>query len=93
MASAATGIHLVLNPDRLSFAEAVRIREKLLDMGIDITGVLINKADDGEWSDRIAHEFDRYAIQRFPLCRGKLEGLESLERFLLENRPRTGEAG
>jgi len=56
--SDATKINLVMNTDRLSFAEAFRIKKKLKDIGIKIESVIINKAqskkvpDDKENSSR-----------------------------------------
>lgn len=79
-----TGINLVLNNDQLSFSEAIRIRQKLADIGIDIGGVMINKVNSNAPMEDIANQFNGYPITRFPLNPDDLCGLESLNRYVQE---------
>jgi len=80
-----TDVNLVLNNDRLSFSEAIRIRQKLTEIGIDIGRVVINKLKNGELTEGIENTFNEYPITRFPLSSDELSGLESLKRYILEN--------
>jgi len=79
-----TDINLVLNNDHLSFQEAIRIRQKLADIGIDIGRILINKVKNGELLEEITNQFNGYPICRFPLSSGELYGLQSLKKYTLE---------
>lgn len=84
-AADSTDVNLVLNNDHLSFSEAIRIRRKLADIGINIGRVLINKVKNGELIEDITSKFNGYPISRFPLSSGELSGLESLKKYILEN--------
>jgi len=79
-----TRINLVLNNDQLSFSEAIRIRQKLADIGIDIGGVMINKVNSNAPMEDIASQFNGYPITRFSLSPDDLCGLESLNRYIQE---------
>ena len=80
-----TAINLVLNNDPLSLAEAIRIRKKLGDFGIDIDRLMINKVKKLEPIESITNQFNGYPVNRFPLSSGELYGLESLNKYILEN--------
>jgi arsenite-transporting ATPase len=80
-----TEVNLVLNTDRLSFSEAVRIRQKLTEIGIDIGRMVINKLKNAEPTEDIENTFNEYPITRFPLSSSELSGLESLKKYILEN--------
>jgi arsenite-transporting ATPase len=77
-----TSINLVLNDDRLSLAEAVRIRQKLIDMDIAIDRILVNKVSNGKCLDAIDAEFPGYRRIRFPLGSKDLYGLDALQAYL-----------
>jgi arsenite-transporting ATPase len=79
-----TGINLVLNSDRLSFAEAIRIRQKLADIEVDIDRIIVNKVLRGDRLEAITRQFSECSIHRFPLSSGELYGLDALNRYLLE---------
>ncbi len=79
-----TGINLVLNNDKLSFSEAIRIRQKLADIGIDIGGVMINKVGSNAPMENITSQFSGYPITRFPISPDDLCNLESLNRYIQE---------
>jgi arsenite-transporting ATPase len=80
-----TGINLVLNKDRLSFAEAIRIRQKLADIGMVIGRVVVNKLKNGESSEDIQKAFNGYPLTHLPFSSGDLYGLEPLRKFISDN--------
>jgi arsenite-transporting ATPase len=82
LTSSATRIHLVVNNDRLSLAEAVRIAHRLDDMDIRIDRVLANKLAPRASIEEIAGAFDPAKILRLPLSPEVLVGLPALRRFL-----------
>jgi len=78
--SPAAHIHLVINNDRLSLAEARRIRARLGDIGKNIDRVIINKA----CSVRPAAALDAFRHERLveiPMAPGGIHGLAALEGF------------
>jgi arsenite-transporting ATPase len=79
-----TRINLVLNNDKLSFSEAIRIRRKLADIGIDISGVMINKVNSDLPMANIASQFNGHPTTRFPISTDALCGLESLNKYIQE---------
>lgn len=80
--SEATHVHLVMNNDRLSLSEALRIREKLTAIGIGIHKVIINKLTRDEATEVIDEAFGNCSITRFPLAPGGLVGHAALENYL-----------
>jgi arsenite-transporting ATPase len=80
-----TKFNLVLNNDRLSFSEGLRIRRKLGDIGINIARVLVNKVTDSKLIEDIGKTFDAYPISLFSLSSGELYGFESLRKYVREN--------
>lgn len=78
-------IHLVVNPDKLSFAEAGRICTSLDEMKIPLAGVLMNKVASGSvWDDK--HEiFRRTEVHPLPLSTTPLIGLDVLQAYLDEH--------
>jgi len=82
--AANTGINLVVNNDPLSVTEAVRLRKKLDDMGIDIRNIILNKAKKDEMIDDLKRMFDGYQLKRFPHSHKNLYGVDSLTTYLIE---------
>jgi arsenite-transporting ATPase len=80
-----THFNLVLNNDRLSFSEGLRIRRKLGDIGINIARVLVNKVTNSKLIEDIGRNFDAYPISLFSLSSGELYGFESLRKYVREN--------
>jgi arsenite-transporting ATPase len=80
--SEATQVHLVMNNDRLSLSEALRIREKLIAIGIGIHKVTINKLTRDEATEVIDEAFGNCSITRLPLAPGGLVGYATLENYL-----------
>ena len=79
--SAHTHVHLVMNSDRLSFSEALRIRKRLADIPIDIARLVVNKVGPGETAADIAGAFPRLPLSRYPLVPGGILGLSALQQF------------
>ena len=77
-----TQINLVLNPDRLSFAEARRICGKLEEINMQVDALLINKVTEQSRLDEIEAEFSDFPIHRIPLSPVELSGLGALETHI-----------
>ena len=80
-----TNINLVLNNDPLSLAEAVRIQQKLNDIGVKIASVILNKVKENKVNKDIAGVFNEYPIKRFPNSSRDLYGIDALKAYVLEN--------
>lgn len=75
-------IHLVVNPDRLSFAEAGRIDRGMAEMGIALSGILMNKvAPDSVW-DESDPLFSRHRVHPLPVSTTAPIGLDVLSGYL-----------
>ena len=83
--SETTNVNLVMNNDKLSFAEAFRIRQKLSDISIGIDKIVINKLNPDESTAEIENEFKEQTIGRFPLAPEGLCGLSALEKYIEAN--------
>lgn len=79
-------IHLVMNSDRLSFSEALRIRRRLSDIGIRIDRVVVNKIEPEAPIDGIVRAFPEQPLIRMPLAPNGLLGQTVLEAYVRENR-------
>ena len=84
--SDATRVHLVMNTDKLSFSEALRIKRKLADIGVPIDSVVVNKSLDNKIPAGVAREFNGQRIILFPLWSGKLLGFKALETYIASQR-------
>ncbi|MCB2169825.1 MAG: ArsA family ATPase [Deltaproteobacteria bacterium] len=80
--SDATRIDLVLNNEPLSCSEAVRISEKMNEIGIPITRLLLNRCRPGETIENHSRALEAYPIWRFPHSDTRLTGLPALEDYL-----------
>jgi len=83
--SGATRINLVMNNDKLSFSEAFRIKKKLLEIGINIESVLVNKSQSIVVRDEIRDEFNDQKIALFPFSSKNILGYEAINEYLDEN--------
>ena len=83
--SGAARINLVLNNDKLSFSEAFRIKKKLMDIGISIESVLVNKSEYRVIPDEIRDEFNSQKIALFPFSSKNLLGYQAINEYLDEN--------
>jgi len=84
--SRATVINLVMNNDKLSFSEAVRIKIKLADIGIQIGQIVVNKAIKKKIAAEIKKEFETPKIILFPFFAKGLLGYSALNEFIDSNR-------
>jgi arsenite-transporting ATPase len=91
--SADTHVNLVVNNDRLSRSEALRIRKRLADIPIDIARIVVNKVAPEETVDDIAHAFPRQRLSRLPLVAGGILGLPALQSFVAANPEAFSETG
>ncbi len=80
-----TQINLVMNNDKLSFSEAFRIKKKLMDIGIDIESVLVNKSQSRVVPDEIRDEFNNQKIALFPFSSKNILGYRAINEYLDEN--------
>ena len=80
-----TQINLVMNNDQLSFSEAFRIKKKLMDIGIDIESVLVNKSQSSVVPDEIRDEFSNQKIALFPFSSKNILGYQAINEYIDEN--------
>ncbi len=80
-----THINLVLNNDPLSLAESVRIQQKLRDVGIKISAIILNKVEENKLTRDIDSTFNGLPIKRFPKSSRDLYGMDSLKAYIVEN--------
>jgi arsenite-transporting ATPase len=79
-----TRVHLVLNPDKLSHAESVRILDKLDELDIRVSRIIYNKMQAGTTcADN--KKFEKIPDIRFPASGTPLIGISALQQFLKEN--------
>jgi arsenite/tail-anchored protein-transporting ATPase len=83
--SGAAQINLVMNNDKLSFSEAFRIKKKLMDIGINIESVLVNKSEYRVIPVEIREEFSNQKITLFPLSSANILGYQAINEYLDEN--------
>ncbi len=84
--SGAARINLVMNNDKLSFSEAFRIKKKLMDIGINIESVLVNKSRSRAVPDEVRDEFNNQRIELFPFSSRNILGYQAINAYLDENR-------
>lgn len=75
-------IHLVMNVDRLSFSEAVRIKKRLADIHIGIDRVVVNKSLPGNPIGELPETLEPHRLAVFPLASGTLVGLQAMQEYL-----------
>ena len=80
--AAETRINLVMNDDRMSFSEALRIKEKLHEIGMHIHTVVVNKAVNGRVPDNISKTFNHQRIVLFPMQKDGVMGCAALENYI-----------
>jgi len=83
--SDAAKINLVMNDDKLSFSEAFRIKKKLMDIGITIESVIINKAQNKEIPDEVRDEFNNQIIIPFPFSSKSIIGFPAINEYIDKN--------
>jgi arsenite-transporting ATPase len=80
-----THVKLILNPDKLSLAESLRILSFLKDININLNLVIKNKMQINSSSSDIDHAFNSLPILGLPNSETPLIGVETLKQFLKEN--------
>lgn len=80
-----TQINLVLNPDKLSFAESVRILNGLRDINITLNKIIYNKMQPDSACADIDHAFANIPMLNFPYSETPLIGIDNLQKFLKLN--------
>lgn len=75
-------INLVVNPDRLSFAEAERIEKNFGEMNIPLTHIIMNKVADGCSWDEDSSILCNHGVCPLPLSPSPLIGLNALNEYL-----------
>ena len=78
----ATHVHLVMNADRLSLSEAVRIHRRLADIRIAIDRVVVNKLRTDDGITAIAERFQPDRISLLPMAANDLVGLEAMQAYV-----------
>jgi arsenite-transporting ATPase len=82
LTSGANHINLVLNNDPLACSEAVRICQRLNDIDMTITRVILNKYEHGEAAITRDPILGAYPMWWFPISKTPLTGIKALERYL-----------
>ena len=80
-------VNLVVNPDRLSFAEAERIDKTLSEMGMQLSRIIMNKTTEGCTWDECSSIMQQYTACPLPLSPTPLIGIQALNTYLVDNRP------
>jgi arsenite-transporting ATPase len=80
--SDAIEINLVMNEDRLSFSESVRIKNRLDDLKIGVNRIVMNKAVEAFDIKPIVQEFGIDNFRIFPRSKKPLSGLASIREYL-----------
>ncbi|MBI9082814.1 MAG: ArsA family ATPase [Desulfobacterales bacterium] len=75
-------IHLVLNDDRLSLSESIRIRDGLAVQGMAIDRLVVNRADPAGSGGRISRAFGSLPVSRLPAAPVAPIGLAALKQYL-----------
>ena len=78
----ATHVHLVMNADRLSLSEAVRIHRQLSDIHIPIDRVVVNKLRTDDGIAAIAERFEPDRMSLLPMAANDLVGLAALQAYV-----------
>ena len=80
-----THVKLVLNPDKLSFAESLRILNFLKDININLNQLILNKMKNVlSWDDN-GNAFADIPRLIFPNSEEPLIGIDRLQEFLIKN--------
>ncbi len=83
--TAKTQTHLVLNPDKLSHAESLRIYTALKELNINLFRTIYNKRPVSKSCAEIDSVFAEIPMLNFPYSETPLIGMSSLKQFLAAN--------
>ena len=84
--SGTTKINLVMNDDKLSFSESMRIKKKLTDIGIQIDRTVVNKVMSEKIAAEITKNFDDKKIITFPFSSKDLLGYSVIKEYIKSNK-------
>ncbi len=76
-----THVHLVMNADRLSLSEALRIRKRLADLSMAVDRVVVNKVTPDDGAEALVAPLAGERIAYLPLADAPLVGLSSLQAY------------
>ena len=74
-------VHLVMNADRLSLSEALRIRKRLGDLSIAVDRVVVNKVNGGDGAAALGGQVEAGQVSLLPLADDPIVGLASLQAY------------
>lgn len=77
-----TFVNLVMNYDRLSFAEAKRLKKRLENINIHIERMVVNKTGQEDYSRELSHEFSIDRILLFPMNDRHISGIDNMRKYL-----------
>ncbi|MGD8229721.1 MAG: ArsA family ATPase [Desulfobacteraceae bacterium] len=86
-----TQINLVLNPDKLSFAESIRILNSLNSINISLNLIIYNKMQPDSSCAEIDEVFENIPMLNFPYSETPLIGIDTLQKFLKANDDLVGQ--
>ena len=75
-------VNLVVNPDRLSFAEAERIDKTLTEMKMQLSRIIMNKVTEECTWDECSSIMQQYDVCPVPLSPTPLIGIQALNTYL-----------
>jgi arsenite-transporting ATPase len=81
-----THVFLVLNPDKLSFAESAKIYKTMKRINIDLFRTIYNKTPLNKPCEEMVPPFTEIPMLKFPRSETPLIGTANLERFLSANK-------
>ncbi len=77
-----TSLEVVINPEKLSIAEADEIIAQLSDMNIPVSKVLLNKLQASGRNEELISKYARYGAESFIATDHELLGIENLLRYI-----------
>ena len=80
-----TKVQLVLNPDKLSFAESLRIFEDLKNINIHVNQIVYNKKQKDSSGDELNKALAEIPMINFPYSETPLIGYDVLRQYLKNN--------
>ena len=79
--SGSTLVNLVMNYDKLSFAEAKRLKVRLEDLGIHLEKMVVNKVQGTDYTSELKKEFGIQNISVFPMDDRHISGIEQMRQY------------
>ena len=70
-----------MNYDKLSFAEAKRLKGRLEDLGIHLEKMVVNKVQGTDYTSELKKEFGIQNISVFPMDDRHISGIEQMRQY------------